>query len=202
MMSVLSKKNIPIFFLFFLLLDGFGLIMVSGEEGYTGGWMGMPDWVMYRMDTSLLPDITYPRIPTNLEDIKPDVSSLISQGDRFLASGSYADAKNVFEEAINLDSDSFDAWLGRGQALEALNRTLSAEDSYTKAISLSDNAANVWAAYAGKGRTLSAQNRYQDAVKAFNRALSLFGDGIGSTDDLTKIYTGLAFAQQKLGNQV
>jgi len=176
------------------------ILPVSAGDGYTQGWLGAPDWVLNRVDTDILPDFYYPRnIPGGLDEI-PTVSSSITRGNELLISGSYIESKRYFEEAIQLDPRSFDAWLGRAYALEKTKRYQSALESYHNAVSYSDMWDSTWPAYAGIGRTSLALGQYQAAESAFQEALILLEDsGNANLEDITEIDSGLTIARENLG---
>jgi tetratricopeptide (TPR) repeat protein len=201
--SIQEKKS-PVFVLLTLItLIVCSLIPPSfAEEGYSQGWMGIPDWVLNRMDTSYLPDFFIPRNLTDEEEeVVPTVSSYVATGNNHLAGGAYNEAKQSFEGAIGLNINSFDAWLGRGHALEGLKRYQSAEESFDKAIRLCRNKDLAWAAYAGKGRVLLELYQYEESVKAYKKAITEFlSVDKGSRDDLINLYLGLAKAEEKVGN--
>ena len=148
-----------------------------------------------------MPDLFIPKNLQESNDV-PTVSSYLEDGNDFLISGSYNDAKNSFEKVIGLNHQSFDAWLGRGYALEGLTRYQSALESYEKAIVLSKNQEYAWAAYAGRGRVSLELQLYQVAERAFEKSIELFdGVGSGTNEDLINIYTGLLQAKQNLGDE-
>ncbi|MDD1729014.1 MAG: tetratricopeptide repeat protein [Methanospirillum sp.] len=174
---------------------------MSADDGYTQGWLGAPDWVLDRIDTGILPDYYYPRDTTGVDEESPAFSSAISKGNELIAGGSYIEAKGQFEEAIGLNPRSYEAWLGRGLALEKSKRIQTALESYQHAITLPDIWESAWAAYAGIGRTSLVLGRYQSAQEAFKEAIGLVKDGISSDQAaLPDLYDGLAEAQQKLGD--
>lgn len=162
--------------------------------------MGSPDWVRDRMDTSILPDFFFPRDEDSESKELPTVTSHVKTGNDLLAGGAYLDAKKSFESAIALNPNSYEAWIGRGFAMEGLARDQSALESYEKAISLSARKETAWASYAGKGRMSLNLNQYADAEHAFERAITLFDqDPLGTSDDYQQLTEGLAEAQAKQG---
>jgi tetratricopeptide (TPR) repeat protein len=176
----------------------------ADEEGYTQGWMGAPDWLLERMDTDIMPAFYIPKNTTGQTgEVRPTAGSHISEGNNLLISGSYADAKRSFENAINLKPESFDAWTGRGMALEGLKRYQTALDSYEKAISFSDPDEDAaWIAYAGKGRVCYHLADYKTALNAIEEAIERFaGSGESNIDDLIHLYEKLADIEEKLGNE-
>ena len=172
----------------------------ASDAGYTQGWMGVPNWVLDRMDTSIMPDSYIPKNTTSNGEEKPTLKSYINSGNTFLVSGSFTEAKQSFENAIALNPGSFDAWTGRGMALEGLKRYQTALDSYVRAISFSDSKSNVWLAYAGKGRVSYKLQDYLTASKALETAIDEFaGSGESNIEDLINMYEKLADAKTKLG---
>lgn len=173
---------------------------VSALEGYTEGWLGSPEWVRDRMDTNILPDFFFPRDEDSESKELPTVTSHVKAGNDLLAGGAFLDAKRSFESAIALNPSSYEAWIGRGFAMEGLDRYQSALESYEKAISLSARKETAWAAYAGKGRMSLNLNQYADAEHAFERAITLFDqDPLGTSDDYQQLTEGLAEAKAKIG---
>jgi tetratricopeptide (TPR) repeat protein len=176
-------------------------IPVSAEDGYSGGApLGAPNWILERMDTSIMPDYYLPPNTTSDQVRVPTYSSYISSGNKLLTSGSYADAKSAFENAIQKKPESFDAWVGRGLALEGLNRSLTSIESYEKAISYAPDDGSSWVAHAGKGRVLLELNKYQEAADSLETAINEYTrSGSSNMDDLVSIYNHLAEAKSRLG---
>jgi len=174
---------------------------VSAEDGYSGGApLGAPNWLLERMDTSIMPDYYLPPNTTNDEVRVPTYSTYISTGNKLLTSGSYAEAKSAFENGIQKNPESFDGWIGRGLALEGLNRSLTSIESYEKAISYAPDDGSSWVAHAGKGRVLLEMNRYQEAVDSLEAAINEYTrSGSSNLDDLVSIYNHLAEAKNRLG---
>jgi len=185
-----------------LLILGVVTPVLSVQEGYSQGWLGAPDWVLDRIDTSILPDFFYPRNISEVHDDLPTVTGSIASGNDMLAGGSYLDAKAQFEKAITINSRSYEAWLGRGYALEGLKRYQSALESYEKAILYSTNKESAWAAYAGKARSLLALNQYDAAEKAFESSIQkLEQTGMGYNEGLVDLYSALAGIQERKGSE-
>jgi tetratricopeptide (TPR) repeat protein len=197
------QKNKEILYFGGILVIVFGLIpLVSADEDYSQGWLGAPNWVLDRTDTSILPDFYYPKNISGSDSHIPPISSSINKGNELLSSDSFLEAKQHFEEAIRLNPRSFDAWLGRGYALEQSKRYQSAVDSYQTAISLSGNEESPWAAYAGLGRVSLTLGQYKTAEQAFQTAIEMIEE-MGSADatDMQNLYDELAEARQKQGEE-
>ncbi len=193
---------LSLFFTAALLCIFAASVSADAGSGYTQGWLGAPDWVLERMDTSIMPDLYIPKNTSEqAESVPPSVGAYIREGNNLLTSGSYGGAKNSFEKAINLKANSFDAWAGRGMALEGLKRYQSALDSYEKAISFAGENAGAWIAYAGKGRVCYHLKEYGDAEKALERAIDRFaGSGEVNIEDLINMYEKLSDSREKLGD--
>jgi len=191
--------------MFFLILVVFGMIpsSVSAESEYTHGWLSAPDWVLARIDKNILPDLFIPKNLTGKSEEIPTVTSYVQEGNDLLASSSFEAAKESFDGAIVLNSRSFDAWLGKGYALEGLKRYQSALESYEKAIGLSNNKVRAWVAYAGKGRALLELQQFQAAGDAFAKSISMFDRSkSGTVEELSDLYRDLAKAKAKIGDEV
>lgn len=195
------RMILPIFSLILLI---FCMIpsSVSAESEYTQGWLSAPDWVLDRIDKSILPDLFIPKNLTGDSEEIPTVTSYVQQGNDLLDSNSFEAAKTQFDGAIGLNSRSFDAWLGKGYALEGLKRYQSALESYEKAIELSNNKIRAWAAYAGKGRALFELQQYQTAGDAYEKSISMFDRSkSGTTEELSVLYRELAEVKAKVGDE-
>lgn len=192
----------PLFLTASLLCLFAASVSADASSGYTQGWLGAPDWVLERMDTSIMPDLYIPKNTSEkAESVPPSAGAYIREGNNLLISGSYADAKKSFEKAIALKGTSFDAWAGRGMALEGLKRYQSALDSYEKAISFAGENEGAWIAYAGKGRVCYHLKEYEDAEKALEKAIDRFaGSGESNIEDLINLYEKLADSRERLGD--
>lgn len=196
-------------FVFFLNVFLTGLIsfclispVCADSDGYTDGApLGAPDWVLDRMDGSTMSNLFIRNNSEESEEIRPTINSYISDGNNLLISGSFADAKKAFENAINLKPESFDAWTGRGMALEGLKRYQSALESYEKAIGFAGSSSAVWIAHAGKGRVSYNLQDYETAAMEFESAIDQYGNS-GDTDleDLIHLYEKQAATKRKLGD--
>ncbi|MDD1728901.1 MAG: tetratricopeptide repeat protein [Methanospirillum sp.] len=174
---------------------------VTADDGYTDGApLGAPNWILERMDTSIMPDYYLPPNTTSDEVRVPTATSYINSGNTLLTSGSFAEAKGAFENAINMKSDTYDAWVGRALALEGLKRYQTSEESYRKAISLAAADGSAWVAHAGVGRVLIELKKYEDAAASLETAIDEYAkSGSTNIDDLASIYNHLAEAKNKLG---
>ena len=176
----------------------------ADDSGYTqGAPLGAPDWLLQRMDTSALPDYYLPKNTTSDQVRVPTATSYINSGNTYLTSGSFTEAKQAFENAIQMKPESYEAWIGRGLALEGLKRYQTAIDSYDKAIGLAPDDGSSWVAYGGKGRVSLEINKYQDASDSLEKAIDEYArSGASNMDDLSSLYSHLADAKSKLGLDV
>lgn len=172
----------------------------SAEDGYSQGYMGVPNWVLDRMDKTAFNNFPGEELTIDEPDAIPKEVPLIDEGNKNLNSGEYRDAVKSFESAIALNESSFDAWVGRGLALESLLRYQTAIDSFDKAVGITRQGGNSWVAYAGKARSSFALQKYLTASNAFADAIEQFGSsGSSNINDLADLYKGLADSYLKLG---
>lgn len=75
-----------------------------------------------------------------------------------------------FRQAIDLNPNSADAWIGRGDALYDLERYRAALAAYDKASQLDPNDASGWQ---GRGEVLYRLERFEAAVTAYDKALQI-----------------------------
>jgi tetratricopeptide (TPR) repeat protein len=185
-----------------IVLAVLGTVSLPASAEYTQGWLYTPDYILERMDTSSFPDIFIPKNLSGQSEPVPTVTSYVDEGNDLLASSSFEAAKRSFDGAIGLNPRSFDAWIGKGSALEGLKRYQSALDSYDEAIGLSHNKVKAWAAYAGKARILYELQQYQAAGDAYAKAISMFDRSkSGTHEEFMNLYLGLAKAKEAVGDE-
>ncbi|HWQ68136.1 MAG TPA: tetratricopeptide repeat protein [Methanospirillum sp.] len=174
----------------------------SAEDGYSQGYMGVPNWVLDRMDKTAFNNFPGEDLTIEEPDAIPEEVTYIDEGNKNLNSGAYRDAVKSYESAIALNESSFDAWVGRGLALENLMRYQTAVDSFDKAVGITRQGGSSWVAYAGKARSSFALQKYLTASNAYADAIEQFGSsGSSNIDDLADLYTGLAESYLKLGKK-
>lgn len=196
------QYTVTILQILLILLSICGTIpsLVTADDEYSQGWLGIPNWVLERVDTSMLPDFYYPKNVTDGNKENQAISELIIEGNNLLNTDSFHEAKNKFEEVIERDPDSFDAWLGRGHALVGVKRYQSALESYEKAIVLSGNEESAWSAYAGKGSVSFELHQYQQAKEAFEQSIDLVKRSKSNkTEVMINLTTDLSKAMENLG---
>jgi tetratricopeptide (TPR) repeat protein len=106
-------------------------------------------------------------------------------GSILTGTGQYEDAIVEFQKALQMDSSSFDAWLGLAKAYDALGQTEKAEASYRGAIDLQPN---VWYGYNALGKCYYNASRYTDAEKMFKKVTQLLPDSARGYSNLSAIY--------------
>lgn len=203
MVSSMFGMNNLSFFLVILIIGTAALLSispVSADYGYTQKWIGSPAWLDEKVNVTILNQDLYGRMQAG--DSLDSVPTDINTGKEQLKGGSYAAAKESFENAINLDGNISDAWAGRGLAQEGLKHYQLALDSFNSAIDLSTNNKYIWLVYAGKARALLELQKYQDAFSSYNLAIEKYSSS-GSSDksDLINLYEGIADALEKLGKK-
>jgi predicted O-linked N-acetylglucosamine transferase (SPINDLY family) len=85
-----------------------------------------------------------------------------------LDSGKPLEAEALFGKALALKPDLAEAWLGRGNALAAMQRFDEAVASFQKAVALKPGLAGAWL-----GHLLSNLRRFEEALAAYDKALAL-----------------------------
>src|SRR5262249_21285937 len=96
----------------------------------------------------------------------------------------YDDAFPAYDNALTLNPDLAEAWLGRGTIFVELKQYDEAFAAYDKALTLKPDLAEAWV---GRGTIFAALKRYDDAFAAYDKARTLKPDlaeawlGRGST---------------------
>jgi len=137
---------------------------------------------------SLLPDSTQdvispdlqPRIGRltqvleNLKSAMPQLtftaSDYIKQGNALFFESRYEDAIAVYDKAIQLDPDLYEAWFGKASSLVVQQHYDDALEAYDQALNLKSDSVEAWF---GKGTVLRKLQRWDDAIAAFEQASSL-----------------------------
>ena len=63
----------------------------------------------------------------------PDGQQCISSGDIFYAKGDYDTARQLYEKALLIDSNSYDAWMGVGMTLSQQDKEPQAAEAFLMA---------------------------------------------------------------------
>lgn len=116
-------------------------------------------------------------------------SDLIIRGIALRGQKKYDDALKLFERAVQLDSNSANAWFNVGYSHDAVGDFPQALVAWDRAINLDrDNAA----AWTNKGSTLLKLQRYQEALDAFMTAIRI-------KDTYVFAWNGKGIALKELG---
>jgi len=126
-------------------------------------------------------------LPSNYQ--KNGMDRNIELGNAYLNADQFQEALDYYDKAILSDSNSKEAWNGKGWALHGLARYQEALVAHNKAISIDPNYADAWY---GKGWAQYSLSRYQEALDAYNKSLSL-------DSDKTMVWTGKGNALKRLG---
>ncbi|MBD0269405.1 MAG: tetratricopeptide repeat protein, partial [Cyanobacteria bacterium Co-bin8] len=94
-----------------------------------------------------------------------NVLALLGRSDRALES---------FNQALEIDADSIEAWVGKGRLLANMGQLDEALFCFDKALELDPSSGPAWA---GKGRTLIQMGEQQEGQTYLSRAAELGGDG-------------------------
>lgn len=85
----------------------------------------------------------------------------------------YEGAEEDYTNALEIDGNNEEIWLGRGLAREKLKDYKGAFSDYTKAIELKEDFAKAWL---NRGNVLLKQERYEDAIEDYNVALIYYSN--------------------------
>lgn len=132
------------------------------------------------------------RSPTVKKTTETDlnrVDSLSQYGLTLLENQNYEEALASFNRAIQVQSDSYTAWYGRGDALANLKRYPEALLSFNRAIELVPDKPEAWTF---RGVVLIHLEQYQEALDSCDRAIAL------NPDD-REAWTFRGVALQRLG---
>ena len=91
-------------------------------------------------------------------------------GSSYLKLNEFEEAKQLFKNAIELNSSYVDPWNGIGIALYDQGKYNDSIEAYNKAIELDPNDANVWY---NKGLTFEKMKNYYEAFQAYNNSTNL-----------------------------
>ena len=116
-------------------------------------------------------------------------STTVSQlqlGQKYLSEMNYSEAIAAFTEAIRLDPNDIQAYLGRAQAYEALEKYEEARDDYTAVIEKAGEMPYTQAqAYAGRAEINETLDEPVSAELDYSKALSLLEkDGTGDAENI------------------
>ena len=131
---------------------------------------------------SIPPDIQ-PRVgmlTTFLDNLKSAVPQLTftandysKQGYGFFFESRYEDAIALYDKALEMDPDLYEASLGKAATLLVLQQYDEALESYDRAIALREDSFEAWF---GKGAVLRKLERYEEAIATYDRATAIKAD--------------------------
>ncbi len=92
----------------------------------------------------------------------------VEEGERLVRAGQYDAALQQYEKALEQDSRCYEAWLGKGVTLEALQRYEAAIAAYDRAVNIKPNDYEGWY---NRGLVLGRLGKYDDAMTSYGQAL-------------------------------
>ena len=121
---------------------------------------------------------------------KSTTVSQLQLGQKYLSEMNYSEAIAAFTEAIRLDPNDIQAYLGRAQAYEALEKYEEARDDYTAVIEKAGEMPYTQAqAYAGRAEINETLDEPVSAELDYSKALSLLEkDGTGDAENIAFLY--------------
>ncbi len=99
-----------------------------------------------------------------------NAADLVIQGDLLVRIGNYSEALTVYNQAISLDPDNFNAWNGKADALNRAHEFTEALAASDSALAIEPSSAPLWI---NRGYILYNLGRYDDELKAYETAISL-----------------------------
>jgi tetratricopeptide (TPR) repeat protein len=97
------------------------------------------------------------------------IATVLSKGQTLLNLDKPEEALSEFDEALQIDPHSIEAWIKRGTALERLQRVDEAIASYDQAITIDGSTAT---AYLFKAGVYNRQKKYAEALQCYEKALN------------------------------
>lgn len=97
----------------------------------------------------------------------------VKQGNALFFEGRFQEAIAVYDKALQLKDDYYQAWSNRGSALFNLHRHEEALASYNKALKIEPNYLEAWN---NRGNVLSGLRRHEEALASYNKAIDLKPD--------------------------
>ncbi|MEM9244312.1 MAG: tetratricopeptide repeat protein [Cyanobacteria bacterium P01_F01_bin.153] len=95
-------------------------------------------------------------------------ATYVQQGESMVRGGQYEAALQQYEKALDRDENCYEAWLGKGVALEALQRYEAAIAAYDRAVNIKPNDYEGWY---NRGLVLGRLGKYDDAMTSYGQAL-------------------------------
>jgi tetratricopeptide (TPR) repeat protein/TolB-like protein len=117
----------------------------------------------------------------------PEVQLAIA--DSAFRTGAYAEAVAGFQRTLELDPGNVNAYIGLGNALDALGRTEEAEQAFRHAVEISPRC---WDCYNFLGAFLSRHARYGEAAQAWQKVTELTPDNVWGYMNVGTAYLNIA----------
>jgi tetratricopeptide (TPR) repeat protein len=95
--------------------------------------------------------------------------TMLTQANNLYTEGQFIEAKELYDKVIELNPNLKDAWIYRGDALQAMGRLNQSLDSYQVALTLNPNNAD---ALLIEGNVLYSLRRYGDALDAYQAVIN------------------------------
>src|SRR6266487_2479008 len=118
-----------------------------------------------------------------------------SKAEMLYGRGFYEEALAFYEEALRLDPNDTDSYIGKGDALYKLGRYEEALAFYEEALRLDPNDTD---SYIGKGDTLYKLERYEEALAFYEEALRLDPNNVDAYDGKTETLVKLHYDEEIL----
>ncbi|MFB3765157.1 MAG: tetratricopeptide repeat protein [Methanotrichaceae archaeon] len=108
----------------------------------------------------------------------------LNEGQSLMANGSFEQAYQAYDKAIQIDPESANAWCGKGFALFELRKYEEAIKAYGKALEIDPKNVDAWS---GRGTTLGQIGRYAESLEAYDKAIENIGNLPVTTNQSKKL---------------
>ena len=97
----------------------------------------------------------------------------VKTGDELYENGSYEEASNAYDEAIQMDPSNADAWFGKGNSIKILYKSDENLTILYEVLGFDPQYADAWAA---RGNIISTTRRVDEAAEAYEIAVQLYDE--------------------------
>ena len=97
----------------------------------------------------------------------------VKKGDELYENGSYEEAADAYDEAIQMDPSDADAWFGKGNSIKIIYKSDANLTILHEVLGFDPQYADAWAA---RGHVTSTTRRVEEAAEAYEMALQLYDE--------------------------
>lgn len=123
----------------------------------------------------------------------------LNEGQSLMMNGSFEQASQAYDRAIQIDPKSANAWSGKGFALFQLKKYDEAVTTYDRVLEIDPKNVNAWS---GRGTSLTQMGRYAESIEAYDNAIESIENlsvTINQSKELSSIWVLKGFTLQLTG---